>query len=91
MPSTTPGPSPRGALLRWEGTRAALEDAEARGDTYAELVSLSEDVIRAHHDVTAGATGTASKDVRLYLSDGQLLIERDDTSEPALFPTSTKP
>lgn len=75
------------AFRHWQQALAVLERAEAHDAPHAELVALSEDVIRARNDLAEDVT---LEDVARLLADVQLLNERDDTSGPAEFPTPSR-
>lgn len=77
-------PSVLGTFRPWQEALAALEHAEVHDAPHAELVALSEDVIRARNEFAEGVT---LGDVARLLADEQLLSERDDTSGPAPFLT----
>jgi hypothetical protein len=72
----------------WKRASAALRVAEARQAPHAELVRLSEDVIRTRNLLTADwlDAGLALPDgeLRQYAADESLLAERDDTAHPDL-------
>ena len=64
----------------WQEALAALEHAEALDAPYAELMRLSENVIRARNQLTCGTDPISTPaEISRYLADEQLLTERDDT------------
>jgi hypothetical protein len=83
LPAATAAP-----FHEWKRATAALRIAEARCAPYAELVRLSEDVIRTRNLLTADwlEAGLALRDceLRQFEADECLLSERDDTAQPVL-------
>lgn len=72
----------------WRRAFAALRKAEAQGKPYAELVWLSEDVIRTRNILIAGRLADgftlSAEGARQVEADAELLRQRDDTARPDL-------
>jgi hypothetical protein len=68
----------------WQRATAALHAAERRGADHLELVTLSEAVIRAHHEVVLHRAA-AGEDMAGYAErDAALLDQSDDRNHPEI-------
>lgn len=78
-------PSPSEPFDAWQRASAALRAAEARGATHAEIVRLSEQVIRARNALTLDRTNAGwnpPDDVLRHLIGDEFLLTQRDDSRP---------